>query len=94
MFSCLFSDPADADNLISGFSAFSKSSLYIYVNSMFIYILAMNLVFSDSVCFFTQQDNLLYHLFLCNFTLLFLYIKKSVSKCSFYLVCYIFMIMI
>ena len=28
--SCLFSDPADVDNLISGSSAFSKSSLYIW----------------------------------------------------------------
>ena len=28
-FSCFFCDPRDAENLISGFSAFSKSSLYI-----------------------------------------------------------------
>ena len=28
-FSCFFYDPADVDNLISGSSAFSKSSLYI-----------------------------------------------------------------
>ena len=29
-FSCFFYDPADVDNLISGSSAFSKSSLYIW----------------------------------------------------------------
>ena len=29
-FSCLFDDPADIDNLISGSSAFSKSSLNIW----------------------------------------------------------------
>ena len=29
-FSCFFYDPTDADNLISGSSAFSKSSLYIW----------------------------------------------------------------
>ena len=29
-FSCLFYDPADVGNLISGSSAFSKSSLYIW----------------------------------------------------------------
>ena len=29
-FSCFFYDPADVGNLISGFSAFSKSSLYIW----------------------------------------------------------------
>ena len=28
--SCFFNDPKDVDNLISGFSAFSKSSLYIW----------------------------------------------------------------
>ena len=28
--SCFFDDPADVDNLISGFSAFSKSSLNIW----------------------------------------------------------------
>ena len=28
--SCLFDDPMDVGNLISGFSAFSKSSLYIW----------------------------------------------------------------
>ena len=28
--SCFFDDPADVDNLISGSSAFSKSSLYIW----------------------------------------------------------------
>ena len=28
--SCFFDDPADADNLISGFSAFSKTSLNIW----------------------------------------------------------------
>jgi len=29
-FSCFFYDPVDVDNLISGFSAFSKYSLYIW----------------------------------------------------------------
>jgi len=29
-FSCFFDDPTDVDNLISGFSAFSKSSLNIW----------------------------------------------------------------
>ena len=29
-FSCLFCNPVDVDNLISGSSAFSKSSLYIW----------------------------------------------------------------
>ena len=29
-FSCFFYDPADVDNLISGSSTFSKSSLYIW----------------------------------------------------------------
>ena len=29
-FSCFFDDPADVDNLISGSSAFCKSSLYIW----------------------------------------------------------------
>ena len=29
-FSCFFYDPTDADNLISGSSAFSKSGLYIW----------------------------------------------------------------
>ena len=29
-FSCFFYDPTDVGNLISGFSAFSKSSLYIW----------------------------------------------------------------
>ena len=29
-FSCFFNDPADVGNLISGFSAFSKSSLNIW----------------------------------------------------------------
>ena len=29
-FSCFFFDPTDVDNLISGSSAFSKSSLYIW----------------------------------------------------------------
>ena len=29
-FSCFFSDPMDAVNLVSGSSAFSKSSLYIW----------------------------------------------------------------
>ena len=29
-FCCFFYDPTDVDNLISGYSAFSKSSLYIW----------------------------------------------------------------
>jgi len=29
-FSCFFDDPTDVGNLMSGFSAFSKSSLYIW----------------------------------------------------------------
>ena len=29
-FPCFFYDPTDVDNLISGYSAFSKSSLYIW----------------------------------------------------------------
>ena len=35
-FSCFFYDPADVDNLISGSSAFSKSSLYIWKFSVHI----------------------------------------------------------
>ena len=35
-FSCFFYDPADADNLISGSSTFSKSSLYIWKFSIHI----------------------------------------------------------
>ena len=35
-FPCIFYDPADTDNLISGFSAFSKSSLYIWKFSIHI----------------------------------------------------------
>ena len=34
--SCFFYDPADAGNLISGFSAFSKSSLNIWKFSVYI----------------------------------------------------------
>ena len=69
------------------------SGLFSKVYSMFIYFLAMHLVFSDSVCLFvTRQPIILF--ILHTFTLSFLYIKKSVSKCSFYLVCCIFMIMI
>ena len=36
-FICFLFDPADVDNLISGFSAFSKSSLYIWGSSEFKY---------------------------------------------------------
>lgn len=69
------------------------SGLFSKVYSMFIYFLAMHLVFSDSVCVFvTRQPITLF--ILHTFTLSFLYIKKSVSKCSFYLVCYIFLVMI
>ena len=32
--SCFFYDPANVGNLISGFSAFSKSSLYIWMFSL------------------------------------------------------------
>ena len=65
------------------------SGLFSEVYSMFIYFLAMHLVFSDSVCLFlTRQPTILF--ILHTFTLSFLYIKKSVSKCSFYLVCYIY----
>ena len=35
-FSCFFDDPVDVGNLISGFSAFSKSSLYIWEFSVHI----------------------------------------------------------
>ena len=35
-FSCFFNDPADGDNLISGSSAFSKSSLNIWKFSVHI----------------------------------------------------------
>ena len=35
-FSYFFNDPADVGNLISGFSAFSKSSLYIWRFSVYI----------------------------------------------------------
>ena len=33
-FSCFFFDPTDVGNLISGYSAFSKSSLYIWNSSV------------------------------------------------------------
>ena len=35
-FSCFFYDPTDAGNLISGSSAFSKSSLYIWKFSVYV----------------------------------------------------------
>ena len=35
-FSCFFYDPADAGNLISGSSAFSKSTLYIWKISVYV----------------------------------------------------------
>ena len=35
-FSCFFDDPVDVGNLISGFSAFSKSSLYIWEFSVYV----------------------------------------------------------
>ena len=37
-FSCFFNDPMDADNLISGSSAFSKSSLYNWKFSVHIHL--------------------------------------------------------
>ena len=38
--SCFFGDPTDVDNLISGSSAFSKSSLniYMYLCIMYLYV--------------------------------------------------------
>ena len=69
------------------------SGLFSKVYSMFIYFLAMHLVFSDSVCLFVTRQPIIQFI-LHTFTLSFLYIKKSVSKCSFYLVCYIFLVMI
>ena len=38
--SCFFDDPADVDNLISGSSAFSKSSLNIWKFTVHIYLKA------------------------------------------------------
>ena len=35
-FFCVFNDPADVSNLISGSSAFSKSSLYIWKFSVYV----------------------------------------------------------
>ena len=35
-FPCFFCDPTNADNLISGFSAFSKLSLYIWKFSVYV----------------------------------------------------------
>ena len=37
-FPCLFYNPADAGNLISGFSAFSKSSLNIWTLSVHVFL--------------------------------------------------------
>ena len=49
-FSCLFYDPADVGNLISGFSAFSQSSLYIWKLSVHI-LLKLSLM---EIFFFAQ----------------------------------------
>jgi len=38
-FSCFFYDPVDVDNLISGSSAFSKSTLYIWNFSVLILLM-------------------------------------------------------
>ena len=38
VFSCFFNDPVDVDNLISGSSAFSKSSLNILIGDIIIYV--------------------------------------------------------
>ena len=38
VFSCFFNDPADVGNLISGSSAFSKSSLNILMGDIIIYV--------------------------------------------------------
>ena len=65
----------------------SNSILCLYISLQWIWCF-------QTLCVSLHSKKLVTQLILCNFTLLFLYIKKSVSKCSFYLVCYIFLVMI
>ena len=54
-FSCFFDDPTDADNLISGSSAFSKSSLNIWKFS--VHILLLNPSLENFEHYFTSVWN-------------------------------------
>ena len=54
-FSCFFDDPTDADNLISGSSAFSKSSLNIWKFS--VHILLLNPSLENIEHYFTSVWN-------------------------------------
>ena len=56
--SCFFDDPADVGNLISGFSAFSKTSLNIYFlanSKMYLSILCANLTGSQVPRYLAKQ---------------------------------------
>ena len=56
--SCFFNDPTHVGNLISGFSAFSKSSLNIW-NFFFYWLTSINIIPSRSICMLSQRSQFL-----------------------------------
>ena len=55
-FSCFFDDPVDVGNLISGSSAFSKSSLNILKGDIIIYRVLINQL-ENNKCYIRQLEN-------------------------------------